>query len=437
MRPYQNGRLKLTIKQVLALLGAVPSLAIAQTATLPGTNFPARVSQAESVLQLGSAALRGPGAAVLSAAIDGAQYVLVGEAHFSQEIPRFTVSLCHQMARKGLRAMAVETGPEAVRILNNDLRRSDRTARLSAFMRRHPDAMAFQNNIAESAMSADCAREAGGAFQLWGLDQEFFGASGFMLEEMAAAARGPAAKEAIARLRELDQRSTAEAVSSGSPGKLLVYAVSDAQMAAARTNIAKDGGSRALQLFDSLAETRAIFLASSSGIGDPNGLRARLIKRTMSSYLRKVPDNSRVLVKFGDVHVAKGINSLRQRDLGNFVTEYAEGRGTSSLHILVMGQEGSLGAYNGFGRQVKVEPYAPISDEDYPWLASALAGRPKQAALSDWILIDLRQLRDVPALEMPAAWRQLILRYDLVAIAPKLTPAFLMGVDGAVNATVP
>jgi hypothetical protein len=297
--------------------------------------------------------------------------------------------------------------------------------------------MAFQNNISESAMSADCAREAGSAFQLWGLDQEFFGASGFMLEEMAAAAQGPAAKEAIARLRELDQRSTAEAVSSGSPGKLLIYTVGDTQMSAARAAIAKDGGSRALQLFDGLSETRAIFLASSTGIGDPNGRRARLIKRTMSSYLRSVPDSSRVLIKFGDVHVAKGINSLRQRDLGNFVTEYAEGRGASSLHILVMGKEGSLGAYNGFGRQVKVEPYTPTGDEDYPWLVSALAGRPKQAVPSDWILIDLRQLRDIPAQEMPVAWRQLVLRYDLVAIAPKLTPAFLAGVDGAVNTVAP
>jgi len=390
--------------------------------------------QAESVLQLGSPALQGPGGAILDAAIDNAQYVLVGEAHFSQEIPRFTVSLCHQMARKGLRAMAVETGPEAVRILNNDLRRSDRTARLSAFMQRHPDAMAFQNNIAESAMSADCAREAGSAFQLWGLDQEFFGASGFMLEEMANAARGPVAKEAIAQLSALDQRATAEAVRSGSPSKLFIYTIGDAQMGAARAAIAKDGGSRALQLFEGLAETRAIFLASSTGIGDPNGRRARLIKRTLSGNLRSVPDNSRVLVKFGDVHVAKGFNDLRQRDLGNFVAEYAEGRGASSLHILAMGKEGSLGAYNGFGRQVKVEPYTPTGDEDYPWLASALAGRPKQAVPSDWILIDLRQLRDIPAQDMPAAWRQLVLRYDLVAIAPKLSPAFLMGVDGVANA---
>jgi hypothetical protein len=153
---------KSKISRVLTLLDVVPNLAIAHAVSSSSNDFPARVMQAESVLQVGSPALCGPGAAVLSAAVDGAQYVLVGEAHFSQEIPRFTVALCHQMARKGLRAMAVETGPEAVRILNNDLRRSDRSARLSDFMRLHPDAMALQNNISESEMSADCAGEAGG-----------------------------------------------------------------------------------------------------------------------------------------------------------------------------------------------------------------------------------------------------------------------------------
>ncbi|WP_242098418.1 hypothetical protein [Sphingomonas sp. CROZ-RG-20F-R02-07] len=419
------------IRYILALLAAVPGFAAAQEAPSSSSIFRTRLLQAESSFQLGSPGFQGSGAAVLAEAVDKAQYVLVGEAHFSQEIPHLTVALCHQMATKGLRAMAVETGPEAVRILNRDLRRSDRQARLASFMQSHPDAMAFQNNSAESAMSSECASEAGTAFELWGLDQEFFGASGFMLEEMAAAARGPAAKQAIARLSKLDQRAEAEAVSSGSPSKLLIYTIGDAEMNTARAAIARDGGRRALQLFDAMAETRAIFLASSSGVGDPNGRRARLIKRTLSNYLRTVPDDSRVLLKFGDVHVAKGVNSLRQRDLGNFVAEYAEGRGSSSLHVLAMGQEGSLGGYNGFGRQVKVEPYTPRSDGDYPWLADALAVRPKQIASSDWLLIDLRKLRSISTQETPTAWRQLVLRYDLVAIAPKLTPAFLIGADVA------
>lgn len=413
---------------MLALLfGAVSTIATAQSQPVAPT-FAERVASAERVLRVDAPVMSGPGAATLTDAIDAARYVLVGEAHFSLEIPRFTVALCHLMAAKGLRAMAVETGPEAARIVNAELRRPDRVSRMSAFMRAHPDAMAFQNNAAESDMAATCAREAGPAFQVWGLDQEFFGASGFLLEEMAAASPGPAARAAIDQLRVQDRAATASAVASRSPGKFLIYTVTDAQMDAARVAIARDGGSRATHLFASLAETRAIFLASASGVGDPNGRRARLIKRTLARYLATAPSQSRVLIKFGDVHTAKGINALRQRDLGNFVAERAEGEGVSSLHILVLGAEGQLGGYNGVGQQVRVEPYTPANDADYSWLKDVLSDRSKQEDGSNWLLVDLRQLRGRPAPDMPVGWRQLVQGYDLVIVAPKLTPASLIGV---------
>ena len=91
-----------------------------------------------------------------------------------------------------------------------------------------------------------------------------------------------------------------------------------------------------------------------------------------------------------------------------------------------MGAEGLLGGYNGVGRQVAVQPYAPLADADYPWLKEALAARPAGAG-SDWRRIDLRQLRDRPTPDMSAGWRQLVLAYDMVVIAPKLTPASLLG----------
>lgn len=405
----------------------MPSIAAAQPS--PGiTPFIEQVSHAESVLQVTASDLRGPGAAVLADAVDRARYVLVGEAHFSQEIPRLTVALCHLMAPKGLHAIAVETGPEAARIVNANLRRPDRTARLAAFMRSHPDAMAFQNNAAESDMAAACARAGGPAFQVWGLDQEFFGASGFLLEDMAGSSPGPVAKSAIDKLSALDRAATAEAAASRSPGKFLIYTVTDAQMSEARVAIAHDGGRRALRLFDALAETRAIYLAAATGKGDPNGRRARLIKRTLAGYLDQAPTGSRVLMKFGDVHTVKGVNALRQRDLGNFVAERAEGEGVSSLHLLVLGAEGQLGGYNGVGQQVSIRPYQPLAEADYAWLKDVLAARPEPAAASDWLLLDLRQLRGRPMPDMSAQWRQLVQGYDLVVVAPQLTPATLLGV---------
>ncbi len=142
------------------------------------------------------------------------RYVMIGEDHLSREIPMFARGLCRLMAPDGLRAFAVETGPEAARIVNAHLRRPDRIARLTAFMQTHPDSMAFQNGRDESDMAADCAAMAGPDFSIWGLDQEFFGASGFLLEQMQAAHPGPVARAAIAHLVDLDRAATQKAVAS-------------------------------------------------------------------------------------------------------------------------------------------------------------------------------------------------------------------------------
>ena len=390
--------------------------------------FMERLTSAEQPLQVTGIALSGPGEAVLSSAVNKARYVLIGEDHLSREIPRFTTALCQMMAPQGLQALAVEIGPEAARIVNDNLRRPDRIDRLSRYMAAHPDAIAFQNGRDESDMAAACAESAGPAFSVWGLDQEFFGAAGSLFEAMIAAKPGPIAKAAIERLMAQDRVDTAAALVSGSPNQLLIYSMTDAQVAQSRAAIVQDGGPRVRQLFDGLAETRAIFLASATGEGDPNGQRARLMKRTLAGYFAAKPTNTgRILFKFGDNHMGKGFSALGQRDLGNFVAERAEGEGTASLHMVVLGGRGVHAFYNGVGRQARQEPFVMSDDKDYAWAGDVLASRPKSASAEDWLVVDLRELRDGPSGDMTVQWRELIRRYDIVVMAPGLTPSMLVG----------
>lgn len=394
----------------------------------PAPAFATRLAAAEQPLQVSGTRLSGRGETVLSNAIGASQYVLIGEDHLSREIPRFTTAICRIMAPQGLQALAVEIGPEAARVVNDNLRRPDRVQRLSSYMLAHPDAMAFQNGRDESDMAAACAQAAGPGFAVWGLDQEFFGAAGSLLEAMLAANPGPVATAAIRELAVQDRAATAAALATGSPGKLMIYRATDAQIASARVAILRDGGPRVQQLFEGLVETRAIFLASATGEGDPNGRRARLLKRVFAGYLAFAPAGGRVLLKFGDNHMGKGFNALGQRDLGNFVAERAEGQGASSLHMLVVGTKGVHALYNGVGRQARQEPFVLADDKDYVWVADVLASRPKAASATDWLVVDLRSLRGSPAGDMTAQWRDLIRRYDIIVLAPELTPSSLVGV---------
>lgn len=410
-----------------ALAGClVASSAIAQSPS-DKASLANRLPQVRSTLRVDADGLHGTGASVLSYAIRQARYVLIGEDHLSREIPLFTTGVCRLMAPDGLDAFAVEIGPEAARFVNSTLRRADRLDRVASFMRSHPDAFAFQNGRDESDMAATCARMAGPDFSIWGLDQEFYGASGYLLEQMLAARPGPRARSAIEQLVVADRTATQKALASGSPGDLLLYSVSDQRLRDAGVAIAQDGGRRTQDLFGALMETRAIYLGQNTDGFASNGRRARLMKRTLVRYLEQRSRPSRVLFKFGDVHMAKGVNGLGQRDLGNFVAERAEGEGVSSLHIAVYGAKGVHALYGGVGRQARQEPFVLTDDADYAWLKDALPRPGGDEADKDWTVIDLRPLRADPPSDASPAWRNVIRRYDLVVMAPELTPSSLVG----------
>lgn len=402
-----------------ALLGSE-----ARAADRPAT-FEAKLAEVRTSLAVNDSEFGGPGADVLARAVSSARYVLIGEDHLTREIPRFTANLCRLMAPQGLTALAVEIGPEAAKVVDANLRRSDRRERIGSFMRAHSDAMAFQNGSDESDMAAACAQAAGPKFQLWGLDQEFFGAAGNLFERMTVAHPGPAARAAIARLTADERSATAAALASGSPGKLLIFTITDEQLADARAAIAKDGGARVQALFAALEKTREIYLGQNTDPYASNGARARLMKRTLVDYLSNAPPKARVLLKFGDTHMRKGVNGLGQRDLGNFVAERADGEDVGSLHLLVVGLRGTHALYNGVGRQVRHEPFVLTDDADFAWLNDAVPAT--DAASKDWTLLDLRTLRAKQPRDMSATWKHIIDGFDIVVVAPNITPSTLLG----------
>ena len=90
------------------------------------------------------------------------------------------------------------------------------------------------------------------------------------------------------------------------------------------------------------------------------------MKRTLAAHLAEVPQ-ARVLMKFGAFHLYKGYNPLGQRDVGNFVAEYADGQDLKSLNLIVVGAKGVQAGYNGVGREMKVSDFDVTTEEDSDW----------------------------------------------------------------------
>ncbi len=144
--------------------------------------------------------------------------------------------------------------------------------------------------------------------------------------------------------------------------------------------------------------------------------------------LQAVHPDARVLFKFGDVHVQKGFNSLRERDLGNMAAELADAEGTHSMHLFIFGARGTHAGFAGFGKPLAHKAFVMDADKSDKWLAPAIADLFPQTGGSSgttYTVFDLRQLR-FRNLDMPEKWKHVVFAYDLFVLMPEITPAHLI-----------
>ncbi len=181
---------------VLAVLfAALPIAASSQTA--PGPTLKEALMQSRTTMTLSGNRLNGPGADVLNMAIQQSRFVLLGEDHLTHEIPPLAAALCGLMHPD---AYAVEAGPYAAQFVNGLLHSPDRIQHMAARGKTYPSNMAFLDMREENDLAAHCAASSRNPrFALWGLDQEYLGSAGTLLQAMAATHPGPQARTAIAQ----------------------------------------------------------------------------------------------------------------------------------------------------------------------------------------------------------------------------------------------
>jgi hypothetical protein len=373
---------------------------------------------ARSTLTVDGRGLGGTGAAVLLPAIAAARYVFIGEDHVTREIPRFAAAVCDAMARQGgLAALAIEAGPEAARFVAGAVQHPDFTQRIAGQLQHYPDSIAFLNIRDEVDLVRHCAGAAGAEFSLWGLDQEFLGAAGWLLDGVSAEHPPAPAASLVAGLQAEAAADLRRATATGNPAQLYALAADRGALARAQMAVETSATPRARVLMASLAATTAIYEEDGAV---SNRDRAVLLKRTLAADLQGlVPADGRVLLKFGDDHGYQGINPLGQRDLGNFVAELADGQNVGSLAIDVLGARGIHRRYAGYRRPTTLQPFTLVDDPDYRWLAPAIG----RQAPGGWTLFDLRTLRHKSFSGIDPEMQREIYGYDLLLIVPVVTAA--------------
>jgi hypothetical protein len=379
-------------------------------------------------LELNAAGLSGSGATTLREAVRSARYILLGEDHFTREIPALAGALCDLVQPD---AYAVEVGPFAARYVQGLLRLPSalRIQAMKEYLRKYPDSIAFLNSRAENDLAAHCVGlRKNPEVEFWGLDQEFLGSAGALLDAMVATSPGPQARDALAVAQSEEKADALRARASADYAQLFMLASTDEQIGALRKGIDADGNAQTQSLMYELTASRNIYRLHTSDRGASLAARAELLKQHfLADYrpLAAVQPNARILFKFGDNHMGKGLNATHDLDLGNFLAEHAAGENVPSVHILVLGLHGMHFTTPGYGKPMGQEAFDMSQVEDYQWLgalASQLFTHNPELPGQTLTLFDLRKLR-YRDFDMPAEWERVVYSFDLLVVEPSFTVA--------------
>jgi hypothetical protein len=363
----------------------------------------------------------GPGWDQLQQSIRRSQFVLLGEDHGLAEIPGFAAAVAQVLEPK---AFVAEVSSFEARDLNQ---LAARPGLPSAFHQAYPFSLSFYSWTEEfQLVQALHARQV----PVLGIDQVYAGSAGRLLAQMADGARNKRVQDAL-RARSAafvahDRRNIYEPANTGTSAMTtLTPAAVDSVVAL--TAAERPAVQRMAQAF---AASYAIYQAAGRRTPLPNGVsahqtRVNLMKRNLLAELqpyRQGPAQQlpKLLFKFGTNHVGRGLAvSSRIPDIGSLMANLADAQDHTSLHVMVMGKQGTQNVRDSFDHARNLGPLTPA---DSPFLKPFF-----EQTDTAWNLTDLRPARHALVshklrVEDPELERA-ILSYDYLVVIPQVTAA--------------
>src|SRR5208282_6414446 len=170
-----------------AALAFAACFVFAFCARAQNAEFTAVLKKNRGAISVQDGKLAGPSAEILRIALAEAQFVALGEDHGIRQIPEFAAALCAELAPHGFHHMGLEIGSYVAPELEKMARSADGAKQLAEFEKKYPETIAFYNWWEEFAMLQKCESAASpGHMTIWGLDQEFMGATAFLADRILA-----------------------------------------------------------------------------------------------------------------------------------------------------------------------------------------------------------------------------------------------------------
>lgn len=329
-------------------------------------------------------------------------YVLIGEDHFTNEIPAFTSALAHATPFNNY---YLELDPYSTRLLLDKMQQMDESG-WKDFVLRYQTTFSFLAFAPEMALIRELVKS---KTQVRGTEQIFLLADRLLCSELKKTTKNAVAKGIY------------EKIEAASAEHLRLF-LQDQKNPFYFLTDDFDKNLKALQALPLSDLEKSILaeleLSKKIYSSQDHHLRIQNMKKQLLETLPTLA-GQRTLFKYGAVHMPKGESLLRIYDLGNLVNNIADSQMDQSLHIAVFGQNGAQGSpFDGF----PPSPLDPVNG-DLGYLQPFF----KTVSGNAYHVYNLRPLQteiEKGRLTVTNKWMlRTILGYDFLVIIPTVTPA--------------
>jgi len=327
-------------------------------------------------------AFEGKGWTILRDEISKNNSVLLGEVHFTNEVPYFTNAIIKNIKFDNY---ILEVDPYTVNTISAKIK-SLSPLELDKFRNESGSALSFLQGEAEFDLFKNIVQQ---NIKLYGAEQVSLFSDRLLLSELSKQSKS-------AKAKEIYKQMIANSAAYDTKNNSTFYLFSDDFLAKMNALSALNLSANEKEQLEALKLSRELYL------NRIHRLRIQYIKHLV---LEKLPEwkDKKNLFKFGANHMPKGESLMEVFDIGNLVSNIEEANYRKSLHIMVMGKEegqtlADLDEYKSFLTVVK----------DDNWYAYDL--RPLKLAIS-------KKKLTVADLEM----ERIIKGYDYLVFIPNVT----------------
>lgn len=395
----------------LFFLLVLPTLLSSQDSLLVAT-----IQQNSYSLSVNEGTFSGEGAKVLQEAMQGQQFLLVGEQHGIVEVGTFTNALLAAAQPLGFQYFCIETDPFIAKKLEALV--GEGKSALDAFVRSFPMAIPFYDNSEDFPMLQTALQTSTGDLpKLWGVDQVFAAAPRYLFQRLSEIAPNAAAKAMAEDYLKQGQAGIQAAMKSGDFNQMILNTLQAEDFERLLNAFGNEPQLESTQIIQGMLKTKEIYAAWYAGKYHQNNyIRSKLMKRQFMQYYReaeKLTSTPKVVFKFGATHTYRGLSYYHIFDLGNLVAELAAMNEMESLHIHFSGIKGK--ASSGLQGVQSFDQQKDIAPEIWAGIADRASG-------DDWIMVDMRPLREKFGRRKLKPIKSEVFNYDFWIFVPEATP---------------